>query len=537
MDLINISLIVAVGITFFLGVSIFFHRKEGHRFAISFSLLSITMAIWSVFMILYRLLDDPGHVLISAKILYAIPIFIPILFLFFVFAFCGVLFWKQRKNTIIAILTSIGIVGVLITLSTDFIVTSVNINVISEREVYFGFLYPIYITYYLSLFGVAYITLFMTHIRSVSKKRRGQIEVIFLGTLTTTSFGLTTDLVLPWFGFFTTNWLANFTSIFFVGSILYGIIRYNLFNIKIILTEILVVVIWSLLAVEVFSVQTQIEFAVKLVIFGSVIFLSIFLVRSVYREVEQREEIERLAEDLRKANIRLKELDTLKSQFLSIASHDLRAPLTAIRNFMSILLDGTYGKLPSAAEEGTQQVFERATDMAEMVDNYLNVSRIEQGRMKYDFEDIDFAEVLNETVKSFEPVAKEKDLSIEFSPVVGALPMKADESKLREVVENLLNNAINYTLKGSITITAEKVGNMVQITFQDTGIGMSPKTITSLFGLFSQGEDSRKYNPKSTGVGLYITKAHVEAHKGTIRAESDGEGKGSRIIIELPLSV
>ena len=113
--------------------------------------------------------------------------------------------------------------------------------------------------------------------------------------------------------------------------------------------------------------------------------------------------------------------------------------------------------------------------------------------------------------------------------------MRADENKMREVIENLINNAINYTPKGSITISVEKVGGKVRIVFKDTGIGMSQKTISKLFGLFSPGDDSRKYNPKSTGVGLYITKAHVEAHKGTVRAESDGEGKGSRFVVELPL--
>jgi len=204
---------------------------------------------------------------------------------------------------------------------------------------------------------------------------------------------------------------------------------------------------------------------------------------------------------------------------------------------MSLLLDGTYGKLPPAASEGTQQVFDRASEMAEMVDNYLNVSRIEQGKMKYDFADIDFANTLNKVVSAFKPVAAEKGLTLTYDlkPNGLHLPMKADEAKLREVIENLVSNSINYTPEGSISVTAEKTENTVRLTIKDTGIGMTEETKKNLFKLFNPGEDSRTYNPKSTGVGLYISKAHVEAHKGTIRAESDGKGKGSRFIVELPL--
>ena len=110
-----------------------------------------------------------------------------------------------------------------------------------------------------------------------------------------------------------------------------------------------------------------------------VLIFGFLLVRSVTKEVKLREEIQLLANNLKIANEKLKELDRLKSEFLSIASHDLRTPLTIVRNFMSLLLDGTYGKLAPAAEEGARQVFDRATDMAKSVDSYLNVSRINRG--------------------------------------------------------------------------------------------------------------------------------------------------------------
>jgi len=391
------------------------------------------------------------------------------------------------------------------------------------------FLFPLFFTSVALLFEYIFISEFLSKENPPSKRHQAMSLFIagFFG------FGGGATNFFP--QFFNIYPFGNYFVILFVFFVAYSIIAQRLFNTKIIATQLFASSFGLVFVLNLLQSETLIQWYINIFALLLVIIFGFLLVRSVYKEVEAREEVERLARSLEKANVRLKELDTMKSQFLSIASHDLRAPLTAIRNFMSILLDGTYGKLPEAAEDGTRQVFDRASDMAEMVDNYLNVSRIEQGRMKYDFADIDLKDILNETVKTFTPVAKEKGLSVWYTPVTEPFTMRADENKMREVIENLINNAINYTPKGSITISVEKVGGKVRIVFKDTGIGMSQKTISKLFGLFSPGDDSRKYNPKSTGVGLYITKAHVEAHKGTVRAESDGEGKGSRFVVELPL--
>jgi signal transduction histidine kinase len=227
--------------------------------------------------------------------------------------------------------------------------------------------------------------------------------------------------------------------------------------------------------------------------------------------------------------------DEQKNQFLSIASHDLRAPLTVIRNFMSLLLDGTYGKLPSAAAEGAQQVFDRATEMAKSVDNYLNVPRIEQGKMKYHLVDVDLAKIVSDTLSIFKSIAEQKGLKLVYQDPGSRIQVKAEVGKLQEVFNNLIDNSIKYTPTGSISVTLEKAGATARVTIKDTGLGMSKETITNkLFKLFSTDENSKKINPSSTGVGLYVVKAIVEAHRGTIRAESEGEGKGSRFIVELP---
>ena len=340
-------------------------------------------------------------------------------------------------------------------------------------------------------------------------------------------------------GSLTNDWnlaqVGLFGSPVFIGILVFLLVRFRLFNIQVLAAQMLVIV----LGASVFTLLFLRTVAAVRIVTGLalvlIIILGYALIRNVRREVEARKEIERLVENLKIANERLKELDRLKNQFLSIATHDLRAPLTAIRNFMSLLIDGTYGKLPSAAEEGAHQVFDRATEMAKSVDNYLNISRIEQGRMNYDFAPADLNKIVADTADLFTPIAEKKGLQLAFKPEAGSYNLKADTGKLHEVFNNLLDNSIKYTPTGSVTVALEKRGSMARITIKDTGIGMTQDTMGKLFKLFSTGDDARKVNVSSTGVGLFIVKAIIEAHHGKVWAESEGEGKGSRFIVELPI--
>lgn len=379
-------------------------------------------------------------------------------------------------------------------------------------------------------------------LRSKGGIERRQFTLFTLGVLVTFLFIIFFNVVLP-IGFQNTSFIPLAPVFFFplIGLTALSILRLHLFNVKVAAVASLAFLlsIAVLFRVVLSNNATEIVFGASQ--FVLVVIFSIWLLQATLKEVEQREEIQILAESLKKANERLKELDKLKSQFLSIASHDLRAPLTTIRNFMSLLLDGTYGKIPQAAEEGMHQVFERATEMAKSVDDYLNVSRIEQGRMKYDFAETDVVKIVSETAASFKPVAEKNGLSLSFrGPAdLKEIPVTADIAKLHEIFSLLIDNSIKYTPKGSIQVTVEQSteGNkkFARITIKDTGIGISKETMPKLFKLFSTGAESAKVNTSSTGVGLYVVKAIVEAHKGTVRAESEGEGKGSSFIVELPI--
>lgn len=370
---------------------------------------------------------------------------------------------------------------------------------------------------------------------------RQPMRLLIAGIIMTFACLLTFNFILP--AFFDNPSFLKFGALFifpviFMASV--ALLKYKLMNVKAIAIALLTAFLAIVIAGEIVFMPGNTELLLfRICEFVLVLFFGILLIRGVTREVEQREHIEYLAKNLEEANEKLKELDKLKNQFLSIASHDLRAPLTIVRNFISLLLDGTYGKLSEAGEEGLRQVFDRATDMSKSVDTYLNVSRIEQGRMKYDFIDIELLPLVQNAVKAYQPNAEKKGLAVTtvYDPALNGVKAKIDVAKMNEVLNNLLDNSIKYTPSGSLAISLVRNGPVARFSIKDTGVGMSKETIGKLFQLFSTADNSRKVNVTSTGVGLYISKAHVEAHGGKVWAESEGEGKGSTFIMELPLLI
>lgn len=230
----------------------------------------------------------------------------------------------------------------------------------------------------------------------------------------------------------------------------------------------------------------------------------------------------------------LAELDRLKSEFLSVASHQLRAPITAIRGYSSLILEGDYGVPLETMKEPLGRIEESARGMTNSIEDYLNVSRIEQGRMKYEKSSFNVVEVAQKIVDELSPIASRKGLTFSLVPFEEPLVVNADVGKVKQVISNLVDNAIKYTEKGGVTVTFAKKLGKVQIIISDTGVGIAPDEINGLFEKFRRARNANKINTSGTGLGLYVAKQLVEGHSGTIRAESEGEGKGSTFTVEFP---
>jgi signal transduction histidine kinase len=263
----------------------------------------------------------------------------------------------------------------------------------------------------------------------------------------------------------------------------------------------------------------------------------LLLLRSARREMLQREEIEKLAKGLEKANNRLRELDKQKSEFVSIASHQLRSPLTAMRGYASMLIEGSFGELNEKQKEVLTHIQGSGKLMASSIEDYLSISRIESGNMKYEYNDFNLKELAEQLVDELRNDATAKGLLLLYkSDINGQGIVHADKGKVYQILHNLINNSIKYTPKGTITVfvTDDIKTKMISVQITDTGIGMNQATLAKLFEKFSRAENANEVNIKGTGLGLYVARALARAMNGEVSAASEGDGKGSTFTFTIP---
>lgn len=240
--------------------------------------------------------------------------------------------------------------------------------------------------------------------------------------------------------------------------------------------------------------------------------------------------------DLRVANKKLRALDEAKSEFVSIASHQLRTPLTVIKGYISMLVEGNFGKINDRVKESLLKVYESNERLIRLVENLLNISRIESGRLHFSFEEVNFESVVDSVYEELETSAQAKSLDFKLQKPKKSCPVSLiDQEKIRQVVMNLVDNAIKYTNSGKVEISIKNKEGAILFCVKDTGIGISQVDLDKLFKKFSRGTDISLVHTEGTGLGLYVAREIVEAHHGRIWVESTGVGHGSSFYFELPI--
>ncbi len=233
---------------------------------------------------------------------------------------------------------------------------------------------------------------------------------------------------------------------------------------------------------------------------------------------------------------KLKEVDQMKDDFISMAAHELRTPISGLNMFFSMLLEGSYGKIPIEAQKGLRRSQEAVRSLDRLIEDILNVSRIEQGRLKMDCRPLDPSPIAQKVVMELKDKAKEKGLKLEFiqEEEEKISLIKVDDQRLRQAIVNLVGNAIKYTKKGGIKIRISAERKVVVIAIEDTGIGISAQERKKLFQKFVRLSSGKRTGASGTGLGLWITHQIIELMEGTIGVESI-EGRGSRFTLTFPL--
>lgn len=250
-----------------------------------------------------------------------------------------------------------------------------------------------------------------------------------------------------------------------------------------------------------------------------------------------RAEVNRATKELRNTNQRLQETDKAKDEFISMASHEIRTPIASLEGYLSMLNNQKLDQ--EQIEEVSRRSYESITHLATLVKDLLDVSRIEQKRMKLAKEPTRIERVIQHTIEGFELQAHDKGIYVKFQKPDKMLPeINIDPDRISEVFNNLIGNAMKFTEKGGITIGLKEGGGQAVVSVSDTGIGIDKKSLPSLFQKFYQAQEasSALSNERGgTGLGLYITKNIIEMHDGKIWVESE-KNKGTTFYFTLPIS-
>lgn len=255
----------------------------------------------------------------------------------------------------------------------------------------------------------------------------------------------------------------------------------------------------------------------------------------IYRNLELVQKLRRTNDELEEANEHLKQLDKAKSEFVSIASHQLRTPMTGIMGYLSMITSGDFGKIPKQLNGILEQLLDASQKMIQLINLFLDVSKIESGKLVLSRGPHKIEEIIDRAIQVIGKIASDKGLKLEFKRPAKELPTLQIDDKIFDVVSNLIDNAIKYTEKGSITVSAIKEDDFIKVTVKDTGRGIPPDEAKNLFNKFVRGYGIAQVNPDGSGLGLYVARRLTEAHGGRIWVESKGQGKGSSFMFTLPI--
>ncbi len=264
-----------------------------------------------------------------------------------------------------------------------------------------------------------------------------------------------------------------------------------------------------------------------------------YVVRSLQKVELQlakvNDDLTRANQAFQSANQRLKELDQLKTEFISVASHQLRTPLSAVKWSLKMLLDHDMGSLTPEQQELLTKSYQSNERMIDLINDLLNVSRIEEGRFTYTFAEKSIEPLMHELLEDSKHVADEKHIALTYDPAPNLPKVRYDNAKLHLALQNILDNSLKYTpVNGTVTLKVVPQADELLISVADSGVGIPVHQHTQIFSKFFRGDNVMRMQTEGTGLGLFIAHSIITNHRGRIWFESH-EGSGTTFYIALPL--
>src|SRR3989344_3255524 len=490
-------------------------------------LIAILFSLWTLTTLIVWAGNDGGLMAFIWPFYSLILSFIAIFCIYFIYVFLE----KKDIATKLKIIFLSLISPILLLSSTSFNISGFNITNCDAFD-FEWFPFKLY-TSFLGVLAMVWILLLLVRAyRTAVSDFRRQITLMGIGIelflfsffgmefLATyfTKIGVFQDSQLELYGLF--------GMVVFIVYISILTVRFGTFNVKLIATQALVWGLVALIGSQFFFIKVTTNFILNGVTFIGVIIFGQFLIKSVKKEVQQKEELVKLYIDL-------EDLLKQRESLVHLVTHKVKGSFTRSKYIFAGILDGTFGAINEEVKKRAQQGLESDDMGIETVDVVLNAANLEKGTVKYEMKTIDFKELVDKTISEKKTLAETKGLKMETEIASGVYNVLGDSFWLKEVSNNLVENSIKYTREGKITVGLEKKDKKIEFYVKDTGIGISLEDKNSLFTEGGRGKDSVRMNVDSTGYGLYSVKMIVDAHKGKVWMEPNKEGIGSTFFIEL----
>ena len=519
---------ITVAIAIIVVGALVFKRDIKKSSNIFFFLTTLAAGVWGVVFAAHI----EGYVLVGSEVsssilLCLVSVNIPLMLLLFALTFTQ----QRLKITKKALILIFAPYTVLMWGFFFFQVTGVDSTSTFISKLFYSFYNLYFISYIVAVFW-----LLLKRYRASA----GVFKAVLLSIVWGVGFGSVFVLCMSllyfskgWDQFIFAGYMVTLVSFFHVGI---KKMQYHRWNLKPLFAEAFVFFIALILTVQMFFDSFAKNVLIDIVVLVFFLISGYFLIRSVSRESKAKNEIEKLVQDLTDVNEELQVLDKRKSEFVKISAHHLKTPLTVIKGYASMVLEGSFGKdVDREVEEAVRKIFNASERLVSIIKDFMDISNIESGKMEYIFESVDMAELIEGVLEEMKVTIDRSGLDISFNTdEIEGYVVNADSGKLRQVVSNIVDNAVKYTPQGNVHLflRKDKDNKKIHLTITDTGVGMSEETINKLFEKFSRADSANKVNTGGSGLGLYVAKEIMKKHEASIWTESPGEGKGSTFHLE-----
>lgn len=493
----------------------------------SFFAFTITGALWSILNYAFYHVADPNTAFLVMRAVICVTIWISLFLFQFLYAFPKTEFIYPKWYEFLAVpfVASVSIITLTPFVFERISMLAPNGTIIGIQNGPGIFLFVATVV----ILNLGGLLLFIRKMQHAPLETQPTYKPVLWGLFFTSVLIIMFNLILP--AFFNNSQFILYSAVFILPTVIgaaYAIRVRHLFNIKVFSTALFVFLLSIVSFGEIITSSTFALVLFRTSVFVFVLIFGINLIRSVIREVEQREKIQKLAGELQKTN---EQQETL----IHFIGHEVKGFLTKDMGAFAELSDGDFGALPEQAGPFVERALAQSRQGVDSVSNILKAANLKKGTVSYSKELFDLKALVAEAVERSRAAAKQKGLELSLTATDDACQMNGDKNQIGDhVLRNLIDNAINYTPSGSIAVSLKKENGKLIFSVKDTGVGITEEDKKNLFTEGGHGKVSQTINVHSTGYGLYIAKQITEAHGGTIRAESEGTGKGSTFTVEFP---